>query len=119
VFVKTLLRQVGIEETWEAGDGVQGLAMIAQHSPQLVLLDVNLPVMSGIEVLRALSEEGSKAPVIMLTSQSSMKTVVECVKLGAEAYILKHSPKAEALKVLGETLDAIANRPDGAEEPAE
>jgi CheY-like chemotaxis protein len=107
MFVKLLLKQLGIDETWEASDGVQALAMVAEHDPQLVLLDINLPMMSGMEVLAALSRERRHLPVIMISSQSAMKTVLECVKLGATAYILKHSPKAEALRMLREALDAL------------
>ena len=45
----------------------------------------------------------------MLSSQSAMTTVLECVKLGAVAYILKHSPPAEALKMLREAIDGLAD----------
>lgn len=107
LFVKLLLKQLGIENTWEAGDGVKALAMVAEHNPQLVLLDINLPMMSGLEVLGELGRERRHLPVIMISSQSAMKTVLECVKLGAIAYILKHSPKAEALKMLREALDSL------------
>lgn len=107
VFVKLLLKQQGIEATWEAGDGAQALAMVAQHNPELVMLDINLPIMSGLEVLAALQQERPELPVIMVSSQSSMKTVMECVKLGATSYILKHSPRAEAAKMLGETLAVL------------
>ena len=116
VFVKMLLKQLGIEQTWEAGDGVQALAMVAQHRPQLVMLDINLPMMSGLEVLSALTQEKNRPPVIMLTSQSAMKTVQECVKLGANAYILKQSPKAVALKMLGEALTELEHAPAEGEE---
>jgi two-component system chemotaxis response regulator CheY len=115
LFVKMLLKQVGIERTWEAGDGVQALAMVAQHDPELVLLDINLPMMSGVEVLASLQQERRHLPVIMISAQSSMKTVLECVKLGATAYILKHSPKAEALKMLREAVDSLEGD-DGGEE---
>lgn len=107
LFVKLLLKQLGIENTWEAADGVKALAMVAEHNPQLVLLDINLPMMSGLEVLGELGRERRHLPVIMISSQSAMKTVLECVKLGAVAYILKHSPKAEALKMLREALDSL------------
>jgi CheY-like chemotaxis protein len=109
VFVKTLLKQAGIEQTWEASDGTQALAMVAKHSPELVMLDINLPMMSGIEVLAALQADRRELPVIMMSAQSSMKTVLECVKLGAVAYILKHSAKAEAFKLLSEALDRLAD----------
>lgn len=116
VFVRLLLKQFGIEQTWEASDGVRALAMIAQHQPELVMLDINLPMMSGLEVLAALQHERWSPPVIMISSQSSMKTVTECVKLGATAYILKHSPRPVALKMLGEALDGLAALPEAGDE---
>ncbi len=116
VFVRLLLKQVGIEQTWEAGDGVQALAMIAQHRPELVMLDINLPMMGGLEVLAALQHERSSPPVIMMSSQSSMKTVTECVRLGATAYILKHSPRPVAFKMLKEALDGLEDAPQPEDE---
>ncbi len=108
-FVRLLLKEVGITSTWEAADGTQALAMLAAHEPDLVILDISLPMMSGLEVLQLLHEQRPELPVIMLSSQSAMKTVLECVKLGAVAYILKHSPPAEALKMLREAVDNLAD----------
>ena len=105
VFLRLLLKELGIENVWEAGDGAQALAQARLHQPELVLLDINLPVMSGLEVLAHLGTMLPGVPVIMVTSQGAMKTVVECVRLGATAYILKHIPKAEALAMLREALD--------------
>lgn len=116
IFVKMLLKQLGIVNTWETGNGVQALAMVAQHRPELVILDINLPLMSGLEVLAALGQDPHHPPVIMMSAQSSMKTVHECVKLGAMAYILKHSPRTEALKMLGEALDSLEAADEGGDE---
>jgi CheY-like chemotaxis protein len=116
VFLRLLLKEVGIETVWEATDGAQALALARLHQPELVLLDINLPVMSGLEVLAHLGRMLPAVPVIMVTSQGAMITVVECVKLGARAYILKQSPKAEALKILREVLDCSDAVPDGEEE---
>ena len=115
VFLRLLLKEVGIETVWEAGDGAQGLALAGQHRPELVLLDVNLPIMNGLEVLEHLAAEHPDMPVIMVTSQSAMKTVLESVKLGAIAYILKHSPKAEAVRMLREAIDGLADEAAGEE----
>jgi CheY-like chemotaxis protein len=108
-FVRLLLKNVGITSTWEAADATQALAMVAEHQPELVMLDINLPMMNGLEVLQLLHEQRPDLPVIMLSSQSAMKTVLECVKLGAVAYILKHSPPAEALKMLREAIDGLGD----------
>jgi CheY-like chemotaxis protein len=117
LFAKLLLKQQGIEQTWEAANGQEALAMVRQHNPELVMLDINLPLLSGLEVLGMLRQERRRRPVIMLTSQSSIKAVLECVNLGATAYILKHSPKAEAAKALAEALDGLADESDEADEP--
>ena len=116
VFLRLLLKEVGIETVWEAADGAQALAQARLHPPELVLLDINLPVMSGLEVLKHLGEMLQGVPVIMVTSQGAMKTVLECVKLGARAYILKQSPKAEAVRMLREALDDDAATADTDEE---
>ena len=107
VFLRMLLREVGIENVWEAGDGSAAIAMADAHNPELVLLDVNLPMTSGLEVLARLAADHPGMPVIMVTSQSAMKTVLEAAKQGAIAYILKHSPKAETLRMLREAIDGL------------
>lgn len=111
VFLRLLLKELGIETIWEAADGGEALVMAAHHDPELVLLDVNLPVMNGLEVLQKLGVQHPDTPVIMVSSQSAMKTVLDCVKLGAVAYVLKHSPRAEALKLLREALDSLEAPP--------
>ena len=107
VFLRLLLKECGIDTTWEAADGAQAIALVAQQRPELVLLDINLPVMNGLEVLQVLHDEQPHLPVVMVTAQSAMKTVLECVKLGAVAYILKHSSKDEAVRMLQEALTGL------------
>jgi two-component system chemotaxis response regulator CheY len=105
VFLRILLKEIGITEVWEAADGVEALAMAERHRPKLVLLDVNLPLMAGMEVLKRLVVDLPHVPVVMVTSQSAMKTVMEAAKAGAAGYILKHSARAEALRMLREIVD--------------
>ena len=83
IFVRLLLREVGITQTWEAADGAQGVALATEHQPELVVLDVNMPVMTGLEALEQLAKQDPDLPVIMLTSESAMKTVQEALRLGA------------------------------------
>jgi len=116
VYLRLLLKEVGIETTWDAVDGAQAIAMAALHRPELVLLDINLPMLNGLEVLEQLGKMLPGVPVIMVTAQGAMKTVLEAVKLGAVAYILKHSPKAEAVRMLREALDNLDAPTDEAED---
>lgn len=105
MYVRLLLKEVGIAKTWEAADGAQGVAMAAEHQPELVVMDVNMPVMTGLQALEQLAKQEPDLPVIMLTSESAMKTVQEAIRLGAIGYILKHSPKDEALQSLRDIME--------------
>jgi two-component system chemotaxis response regulator CheY len=107
MFLKLLLKQIGVTVIAEAGDGVSGVASVRQHKPELVILDVNLPQENGVQVLAKLGSEFPDLPVIMVSSQNATKTILETQQLGALAYILKFSPKAQVLKELTEALESL------------
>jgi two-component system, chemotaxis family, chemotaxis protein CheY len=115
-FLRLLLKEVGIETTWEARDGAQALGMVALHKPELVLLDLNLPVMGGLEVLEQLQHLQPGTPVIVVSSLSAMKTVLETARLGAITYLLKQSPKEQMLESLRQALDSLAAANSGESE---
>lgn len=106
-FVRLLLREVGIEECWEAADGAAALDLVLRHQPQLLLLDVNMPQMNGIELLSRLREAQSDISVIIVSAQSSLSVVNEAARLGAIGYVLKHSPKAEVVAALRDALSLL------------
>ncbi len=114
LFAKLLLREVGITTVWEGTDGTQAIELLNTHEPDLLLLDINMPQMTGFEVLKELKEAGWNMPVIMLTAENSMKAVREASQLGAVGYILKHAKRDDALASLRETLDAIEAGESGA-----
>jgi DNA-binding NtrC family response regulator len=72
-----------------AGNGELGLAAIRKDLPDLVLLDLQMPKMGGIEVLRALRKEGINVPTIVITAHGSIETAVEAMKEGAYDFITK------------------------------
>ena len=113
-FLRLLLKELGITTCWEAPDGAQALEMVAQHKPELVLLDVNLPVMGGLQMLAKLQVIAPDIPVIMMSSEIALKTVREAARLGACAYVLKHNPKAETSKALREAIDLLGDDADEA-----
>jgi DNA-binding NarL/FixJ family response regulator len=108
VLIKILLKQLGIETVWEAGDGTTAVELATAHRPDVILLDINLPQIGGLEVLARLKAAHPKIPVIIVSSQSTMKTVIQTRELGAEAYVLKHAPKSEVLQMLSDAFDNIA-----------
>ena len=118
MLLRVLLRQLGIETVWEAGDGGTALEQADAHNPDVVLLDINLPQVGGLEVLAKLKVAHPKMPIIIVSSQSTMKTVIQSRELGAEAYVLKHAPKSEVMQMLSDAFDHIAET-SGAVAPAE
>jgi two-component system chemotaxis response regulator CheY len=105
-FLGLLLRQAGASSTIEASNGEEALALYQSEHPDLVLLDVNMPVMDGLETLRKLREIDPDCVVIMLTSVANRQTIDEAAALGASNYVRKDTPKEEILKALQATISA-------------
>lgn len=75
----------------EAGNGEEGLAVAAREKPDLILLDVTMPIMDGVTMLTKLKEdpELKAIPVIMLTAESGRENVLHIAKLGVRDYLVK------------------------------
>ncbi|BBO79679.1 response regulator [Desulfosarcina ovata] len=78
-------------ELFEGENGVEGLAIAAKEQPDLIILDITMPVMTGIEMLGKLKAENAlkDIPVIMLTAESGKENVMQIVKMGVKDYIVK------------------------------
>jgi DNA-binding response OmpR family regulator len=78
-------------ELFEGENGVEGLAIAAKEMPDLIILDITMPVMTGIEMLGKLKAENDlkDIPVIMLTAESGKENVMQIVKMGVKDYIVK------------------------------
>ena len=91
--VERCLRQAGMDlsEVSEASNGAEALALINQNQFDLILSDINMPVMDGLEFIRNLKEvESAKnTPIVMITTEGGEKHVVEALSLGAKGYIRK------------------------------
>jgi len=84
-----LANQENIQLVGEAGDGLSALETILQHEPDLAILDISMPDMTGIEVLSQLAEQGTTTKIIMLTMHSDYQYVDKCLELGAKGYVAK------------------------------
>lgn len=79
----------------EASNGEEAIALIAQYKPDILLMDINMPIMSGIEVLKNIKSMGLEVKVLLLTVESDKKTILDAIEIGAEGYILKGSSTQE------------------------
>ncbi len=87
--LKALLREEGFQVAGEARDGGDALSLIQRVLPDVVCLDVNMPGMTGIDVLKAVRGRHPQIRVVMITGDSSMSTVREAVGYGAVGFIVK------------------------------
>jgi two-component system, NarL family, response regulator len=83
-----------------ARDGAEAIEMVKQHQPDVVLLDLRMPLVDGIGVARWISDSGSTARTVFLTMFGSEKDVSQAIRAGADAYLLKDTPPAEILKTI-------------------
>ena len=105
-FISLILRQFSIPRLLEASNGEEALEIYRREKPDLVLLDVNMPKMGGLETLKQLRVLNPDCVVVMLTSLATRQTIEEAAELGATNYIRKDTPKEEIATALQETLEA-------------
>jgi two-component system chemotaxis response regulator CheY len=91
--VERSLRQAGIDLTqvFEAGNGAEGLAVLKENRVDLILCDINMPVMDGLEFIKQLPgvANAKDIPVVMITTEGSESHVVQALSCGARGYIRK------------------------------
>ncbi|HLH08483.1 MAG TPA: response regulator [Terriglobales bacterium] len=91
--VERSLRQAGIElaQVFEAGNGADALALLKSEKVDLILSDINMPVMSGLEFVQQLKEGAiaTNVPIVMITTEGSEANVMQALSCGARGYIRK------------------------------
>jgi two-component system chemotaxis response regulator CheY len=91
--VERSLRQAGVKlaKVYEAGNGAEALSMLAENRVNLILCDINMPVMDGLEFVKQLAgvENAKGVPVVMITTEGSESHVVQALSCGAKGYIRK------------------------------
>ncbi len=95
----------GIEVTAEANDGQQALDICRELKPDLVLMDVRMPVMDGLEATRKIKAEMPKTSVMMVTMHENPDYLFEAVKAGAAGYVLKDASGERLLSAVRRTLE--------------
>ncbi|QKJ63252.1 response regulator transcription factor [Flavobacterium sp. M31R6] len=99
--IKSLLEnEANITVVGEATDGLEALALIDSVQPDLLILDIRMPNMTGIEVVEQLRSKNNLVKIVMLSMHESEEYVLKSIKAGADGYLLKGSSKEEFLKAL-------------------
>src|SRR5579864_2533695 len=91
--------------TFSAGDAETGLKLLAQNPIDLVVTDLKLPGMNGLEFLQAVKRQNAALPVVVMTAFGTVETAVEAMKAGASDYVLKPFSLAEMRMVIHKELD--------------
>jgi two-component system chemotaxis response regulator CheY len=100
--IKAVLMSLSCEIVGEVENGEQAVLAYREKQPDVVLLDVNMPVKDGLWALREIRKIDGDAVVIMLTSLSDMDTIRSALELGATQYIRKDTPVNELRKILAD-----------------
>lgn len=99
--IKQLLEIDGdIQVVGEAGDGEEGIELLQNLKPDVVLLDINMPKLNGLEVLQELKNMGLDYKVIILTIHNEVEYLIKTMDIGANGYILKDSELAVLKKAI-------------------
>ena len=93
-----------------AASGEEGLAEIERNPPDIVLLDVFMDEMDGIQVLKRIRDRRPRLPVVLLTGYGSMTTAIEALRLGANDYLLKPAEVRDVAHRLRVVLEVAAAR---------
>ena len=100
-----LLNRRNIEVLDAIGDGREGLRLARERKPDVVLLDLRMPKPNGLEVLRQMRDADLTMPIVMLTTSNEERDLVECLRNGAQGYLLKDMEPDVLVDALNEILD--------------
>jgi len=91
VLMTRYLKQAGFQNIIETHNGKEGLEALESHQIDLILLDINMPVMDGYQALEAIRADAKwkELPVIMITAVDDIESVARCIEMGAEDYMPK------------------------------
>jgi two-component system chemotaxis response regulator CheY len=104
-YVALILKQLGATKIVEATNGAEAITIFQQQKPDVVLLDISMPLMNGLETLKKLKAIDPESTIIMLTSMVNRQSIDEALALGAANYIRKDNPKEEIAQAIKETIE--------------
>lgn len=106
--LKAAFTQEGFEVVAVAGDAMAGIDLAREHEPDLVMLDLLMPGMSGLDVLGTIVKASPRSRVVLLTASESAEDLLAAVKAGASGYLTKDTPLPRLASAMREVLDGGA-----------
>jgi two-component system, chemotaxis family, chemotaxis protein CheY len=99
----------------EAGDGEEALLALSEHpDTQLIICDIHMPIMNGIELLEQLQLRGSSIPVVVLTAEAEPEKIRRAKALGAKAWLVKPLKTDVLLSIVTKATAVLGNPPETA-----
>ena len=95
-------KESGIEIVAEAGDGRTAVALVSKLLPDIVVMDIGLPDLNGIEATRQIRDRESSVKVVALSSRSDQRSVTDMLRAGAAGYVLKKAAACEIVEAVRE-----------------
>lgn len=113
LYISLIVHGLGAATVHQAPGGEAAVALYRSLFPKpgLVMLDINMPGIDGLETLRRLRAEGATCPIVMLTSLATRQIVEDVIDAGGTGFIRKDTPKAEIASLLVEMLNADRESP--------
>ena len=112
--LRALLKQILTEQDFqivgEAATGTKALALMAQHRPQIVCLDIELPDFNGLDLLAEIRLKYPATEVVMITGDSQKSTVQQAIRAGARGYLVKPFKSQDVIQLLNKLSQYIQQK---------
>ena len=102
-----VLTKMGLEVIGEAVNGEEGFLKYKELRPDIVTMDITMPVMNGLESLLLIKHEDEDAKVVMITAAGQKNNLMQAVKAGAEEFLTKPLEEEEIRRVIGEIAEKL------------
>jgi two-component system, NarL family, response regulator NreC len=100
-----LSSQPDLKVVGEASDGIEAIRSAQNHSPDLVLMDLSMPRMTGADAMKEIKRVNPRTKIIILTVHSTKDYILSALKAGADGYVLKEADRSELLRAIRQVLD--------------
>lgn len=104
MMIKDTLKKNGFEDIIEAANGQEAVDAYNQHHPDLVIMDITMPVMDGLQALQTIKAADKGATIVMCSAMGQENMVLDALKLGAQDFIVKPFKPDRIMKTVGTIL---------------